>query len=149
MISPSVSQIHGNAWVDCFSLKKPEIWRCHLTSLISTMEYPILVRCHLYIESGPRVLLPYRISQRNKSEIQIARKLVLHEFDCRCWACSQRSVLFPRCEKLQKRANDKHVLYKTHYAIFPEYKIFEEIFYIITSPRVLYVTDDITIVYTK
>ena len=65
-------KIMGELYVYIYDAQGPDsVWRCHLTSignpiveirrsydrLISTMGFPILVRQHLYIESGPWLLV--------------------------------------------------------------------------------------------
>ena len=46
--------------------------------LISTMGFPIPVRQHLYIELGPWMLLPYRITHRNTHLPQISHNSYRH-----------------------------------------------------------------------
>ena len=97
------------------ALGPDSIWRWHLTSignpiveirrsydrLISTMGFPILVRCHLYIESGPRChpnwyeirvgefLTTHRISVTFNSGINTCASWH-HKQDTCTWLCSHK-----------------------------------------------------------
>ena len=63
-------------------------------SLISTMGFPILVRCHLYIESGPRVLIGLaRVAGNGHGQGQINSGTAV-EFMCAIYIyyCTQRKL---------------------------------------------------------